>query len=876
MRTSSRLRALRLAVPLPRGAGAVVAAAAMAALLEPGMTRAWADDVPPPPPPPRRGLAGATAGPSAEAALLGDLSESKLDGAERVIAAVGGIKQPVWVKLPGFEIRCDAIVLWGHKDRLDGALRGGQVDGKRSGDLAPRDVLGPVLHAVYAEGSVFVKRDTHVIRAERCFLDFAQNKAWIVDATIEGNRAVRPGHDVPMILRAKHVRGLAEGRYAAEDASFTACSYDHPHLEFTTSDLTVDFADARQDFETAWWPTVRADTPLGASLPVLAIPKLGGALGDHPVQTFEYSTSNRYGVTLGLGFGGKIKEEDGTVWGTWQVLPRYRSARGAGLDFELDHEHRNEAGGVVGGFSFDGTYQFDHQRDDDFSGLAFDGTPGGRSQNDRGEFSLRFSQDPIAQSLLGARSHLDGQVQFSSDRGFLAEYDADRAMTGDTQETFVRLHSSAGAQAGSLLFSYRIQDEASYLLRDPFLTTFAQQTEYLPSASYHVINLPLLSPDATGLFPVNFSAEATAGLVDRRYDEDVADVFSLLGWKSEDVLRGTAAARITAPFEVGAFQVTPAFGGSLYAVDDANGFGTATGLDDDGQGRSSAFAGLRIGTEFHRTWADACVEALDLRGIRHVVSTDVHWFNRFSVSDEGAGQFQLNDLQDALSEQNVVSWRLRNRFQTKRDGELVDWLDVESRFLWRAKDLDEAPGSIAFGVREEFAQPLDRLDFPGEDRYFAASREGSAYFQNRLRMQLLRNVWLMGESDHDMQANRTETSAAGMRWFLTESFSTYVGRRTIKGDSAIWTFRGDWRLSEKWGVGLEFQEDTKADRGLRSRLSLFRRSHDFTIAVEFESERLLDESGIGLAIYPHDWLVSKDDPFSRRRPLDYAAQRWYR
>jgi hypothetical protein len=48
------------------------------------------------------------------------------------------------------------------------------------------------------------------------------------------------------------------------------------------------------------------------------------------------------------------------------------------------------------------------------------------------------------------------------------------------------------------------------------------------------------------------------------------------------------------------------------------------------------------------------------------------------------------------------------------------------------------------------------------------------------------------------------------------------------------------------------------------------------MAIEFESDGQLDETGVSFVLYPHDWIVRKDDPFSRRRPLDFDALRWYR
>jgi len=502
--------------------------------------------------------------------------------------------------------------------------------------------------------------------------------------------------------------------------------------------------------------------------------------------------------------------------------------------------------------------------------------------NDRGNVRLRWRhhlENGPAGDLFGRGWDLDASLAWYSDRGYLPEFDQDAALTDEQQETYLRLGKSWGVSAFSILGSTRLEDEAVALLRrsdDLFRTDYALQTESLPAASWHLVNYPLLRQEATGLVPVNVSAQLGAAALEREWDDVTEDFLATTtGWRSERVLRGDAEGRVTMPFELGPIQVTPAFGGSLLATDRANGYANAgTDAAEDSQVRSAGFYAVRVGSEAHATF-DVSNDFLDLHGLRHVISPEGQWFHRFHV-DEDPLTFQTNDLVDELVEQNVVSFRLRNRLQTKREGRMVDWLDYEFRFLWYADETTGTGGSL-LGLREDFAQPLQRLDFPGEDKYLRATREGSAFHQHRMRMQVRPDLWLMGEADYDMQRNDLETTGAGVRYFATRQFSVFLGRRTIDEDSDIWTVRGDYVLSDRWAFAGEFQKDTDdSDQGLRTRVGLYRRSHDLTIAVEFESERLLDETSLSFVLYPHHWLARKDDPFSKRRPLDFEALRWYR
>jgi len=221
----------------------------------------------------------------------------------------------------------------------------------------------------------------------------------------------------------------------------------------------------------------------------------------------------------------------------------------------------------------------------------------------------------------------------------------------------------------------------------------------------------------------------------------------------------------------------------------------------------------------------------------------------------------------------MASFRVRNRLQTKRQGEVVDWLDYEFRYLTLLDDFDGQRSLL--GYREDLPQPLQRLDFAGQDKYIGRD-SGGIYHQHRARMQILPDVWLAGEGDYDMDDNRWETTMGGVRWRVDDQLSLYTGRRAIRDDSRVWTFRADYRLTQKWVLSLHQQENTRNNRRFDTRVTLYRRAHDLTFALEFESDNQLDETSISVAIYPNDWLGSQGDPLASKRDLDYEAMRWYR
>jgi hypothetical protein len=843
-----------------------------------------------PPPPPMKPPEGAETtqpvefpDPSAADFLgfaTGDDSEFLVVGDERVLAATGNVTQPLWIKLPGFELRCESLVMWGDRDRLASAVE------RRRETLTganPDTILGPLVHAVYAEGAVYARMNTQVIRADRVFLDFVGGKAYLVNAELKGETQ---GHGkvraVPLTVRAEIIRASSRNQYRAENAEITTCSYADPHFAFKTSSVDVDYSDGWATVETAWWPTLHADTVLGDDTPIFVLPKIGGnsGLASIPIQSVALSHGSRFGTSVLTTWGGDIRRDDKSRWGEWRLHLDERSARGPGAGLDVSHEAKpTRPGGPHDSFEFSGYWQRDDNDTDSFSDRAFDGgTDKSENRRNRGFahlFGRSYVENDAITDLVGKGWRVDSEISYYSDRGYLPEFDRAKSETAKEQETYVQALKTWGNQGVSLLASYRLNDQAAALDKEPgdlLLTNYENQTQYGPSATYHLINQPILSADATGLFPLNLSVQASVANVERKYDDRLANrIDDTTGWRGEWVRRGDLETRVTAPFSVGDVHFNPSFGGSILGVDDANGFDRQK---DGGDARWSGFYGLRGDAQAWRAWPGVASSVLDLDGLRHVASLDGQYFDRYQVSDQ-PNSYQANDLIDELAEQRIGSVRLRNRLQTKRDGEVIDWLDVETRFLYFF-DKAQATGASPFGVREDFAQPLENLDFPGESKYTTKERDGSGFWQHRARLEFLRGLWLVGEADYDMQAQALETSAAGVRWAADKRASFYVGRRTIHSDSAIWTERMDYRLSNRWGVEVEYQQDTKENKGLHSNLSLYRRAHDYTLAVEYKADSQSNDRSVWFAVYPNEWAGGRTDPFSLRRPLDFDALKWYR
>src|SRR6185436_10682456 len=94
-------------------------------------------------------------------------------------------------------------------------------DGGLAGELQS-EVAG-----VYLRGNVVLTRGERMIRASELYYDFENDRALILDAVM---RAMAPGRDVPIYVRAKEVRELSKTEYFARKAMISSSEFYTPHV----------------------------------------------------------------------------------------------------------------------------------------------------------------------------------------------------------------------------------------------------------------------------------------------------------------------------------------------------------------------------------------------------------------------------------------------------------------------------------------------------------------------------------------------------------------------------------------------------------------------------------------------------------------------
>jgi len=773
------------------------------------------------------------------------LASGDLEDGELVICLVEGVT----LSRGTFSLEARNTVLWCDNERLrkeggplgdlarpvEGAAEGavpapGAKPDKPRVDVPAdlREALGDVVHALYAEGDVKFTLETRTIRTERLYIDFRRGILTTGKVQMTASLGIPSrGMALPLVVRAAKMRQVSHDTFRLEDAAYTTCNFAEPHFEFRCTELDITMHEETRTF------TGYRNVLWVEGIPCFYLPVLSGSstLSARPLKTATYRASNRFGSEFLLTWGDDISVS-GSRWGEWTVHTDWRTRRGGGIGPEVKYDYGDYEGELKT------YYQKDRARTDEFDDSLV-------PREDRGRVQWEH-RHKLAKNL-----RLDLSLFDFSDRNFQQEYYKEEALEDRDPESYAYLRYAKGRDFATLSGKIRIDD-------------FRTETEEKPEVALRRIGAraPGSLVPSWLLDRVTYSVDVRGGSYERKVDEATAAI------QGEAVSRADAVARVEGLKWVGPVSFSP-FGtaGSTFT-----GGGDLAGRDRD-ERRGDLAAGIRAHVEARREFQGVESRLFDLKGLRHVVDLEGMYYDRWTVSGDSSPLDPV-DRVDALEEVRVGSLRFRNRLQTMRAGQRVDWIDLELRGLWFPSGLEGQSSPLRF--REEGLEEARFQDFVGEEKYRARTlAQELGPYEADMRVRLREGLFLLGEGEYDPDRHRLATSVEGVRWFVVPQFSVYLGRREILDDSDIYTVSADWFLSPRWTLHASNQTDRANDEGLKTEIGLRRIWHDFVLEVTFKSDQTTDDRSLAFSLIPSALFESPTSP-DKLGKLDYDAQRWYR
>jgi len=727
------------------------------------------------------------------------------------------------------ELHANAAVIYLNSDKLGegvGDLFGeGKGDKKKTptsmqSDLPPeqeapltgsakdqRTAAADWVSSVYLEGDVILTRGQRMIRAERLYYDFREDRALILDVVA---RALEPDQGLPIYVRSARVVQLSENEYSATNAQITSSEFHTPHMSIGAREVTLIDKTPRNAMGQITGVQAGTYTAKDTTLNMDGTPLLYW-----PVSKGDFSSDRQAFKSAKFGYQSDWGGIFETEWYLFNLLglqqPQgydaslrldYYTERGPGVGIDADYV-RDDYYGLLRSY-----YINDHGTDD------LGGMRGGNPDTEnRGRFLLRHRQ------LLPQRWELTFEGSYLSDDQYLEWYDRNEYENGKEQETLVSMLKRQDNWEFYSILKYRINE---------FLT----QTERLPDTRFAIVGEPL-SPFATAYH------DSRVGVV--RYRPDERRFFN--GQYRLDntgatgsVLRADTREEVEFPLPdewFGPVKITPYLMARGTAWDDSP---NIHNHDRGGIQRAFGEYGVRSSVMAEKTDTNIESEAFDLHQLRHIIKGDVTAWNSHT-NERPPSLTPFTPGVETIDDFGGVLLGLRQRLQTKRGGagkwRTVDWItmDLEAGFF-----NNKTPGVRTHGDVVS-QRPEDSLS--------------SNFIAGNLQYRLSDTTVVVYDGVYDIDRGNMGTSNISLAVERDPRLSYFVGWRYIHDtDNNLLGLGTNYKLNEKHSLAIREYYDIDAQRNLTTEVTYIRKWPRWYTAISFDTDRALDQVGVNLSIWP--------------------------
>lgn len=746
----------------------------------------------------------------------------------------------------------------------------GNVHLERGGAVITCDaaILWTAEREAYLEGHVLYRTGKSVVEAERAYVRWTSVKdeatgreKTTVDRSFLFNAVVhwseRPDR-ITWHIRAEEVLQTDVRRFLARGSLvMSPCQFHEPHTFFRATEVEL-VTDERLIAQNITYHA------RGVSLPPLWVfpiywPKLYIPLGwEWPQIRLEVGRSSRFGFYLRSEVLYQLPERlFGSLEAEVGVRLDYFSKRGFayGGSFEYRSADKPPPDTVLGRDLVRGRIEAYHLPDD--------------RGEDAKEFQLgttnRYRIKAFHSQDFPSGLELDLEYQRYSDAGFRQEFFREDYEREKPMENRGYLKYASGPFAGYLHLRFR---NAKWL----------DSTEYLPQIGFNIFSYPLvgnllytghfelahirrrlsvlrLDP---GQLPTDPVYEAIRRHWNFFFDGDPDYPIMPLESTPQEYMsdrrrlwRFNTYHQLAYPFDAGPFHFEPfaAYRGTYYSDT----------LDGGSAWRSILIYGLRANTQFWRAWDDVRVNHpwLQINGVRHVIVPEIRFLtiqkpsvttDELILTDDTdfyqpprdpryafpARPYRPYDTYalafgdiDAIVPVSLVNLSLRNRWQTRREGRPVDFLEITPRVTYYFK-----------GDRDNFGK--SRGDWSIDTRFSPV--HGVYAFLDFGR----KVCGTPGEHD----AKEVTYINSGVAIQVSDRWSLALSQRHEGSYADVYAASLVYQVNPKWRIDLNYEANTERGGSNNFGIRITRDMHDWLVQFVFQNDTSGLQNLIGVNIQP--------------------------
>jgi hypothetical protein len=571
-------------------------------------------------------------------------------------------------------------------------------------------------------------------------------------------------------------------------------------------------------------------TMQASGVPFFYWPYLSGDTGETPLR----------GIAAGYG-----NKEGGVMRTSWDLFSLTNTKKPDGVDLTGDIDFRGIHGPAVGeNLTYDRPEAFgkldsyflphdtgDNQIDNRET-ISFDGEP-------RGYALWRHRQ------ILPDHWELSAEAAYVSDPTFLEQYFSTEAESSKPYETSLYLKRQEEDTSFSLLASYNLNE---FMAQTPALQAPGYFVDRLPEADYSMIGTSLWKDRLTyfgesraGMVRIQVGTDAPSarGFTDQQSlavfgipaEETFAQAFGAKNVPTDARFRFDTRHEIDAPTKMGFLDVVPYVGGRFtgYSSD----FEAFNGTDDTS--RFWGTVGVRLSTEFSRSYDSVDSSLLDVHRLRHIIQPNGDFF--LSGSTINSEELPIYDPDvEAIYSGPGAKFGLRNILQTQRGGEgqtrSVDWLVVNTDILLMQQQAQNSP--IARWV-----------DFRPEDSF------GGDHFHADVMWMVSDTLAAIGELTESLYDGSVEQWRVGGTLQHSPVLTSFMDYTEIQALGSRHLSAGfNYKITTKYTLGVAYSIDLGHNEDQTIDLTLTRKLSRWKLVLLAHFDALNDENSFGVVLIP--------------------------
>jgi hypothetical protein len=685
------------------------------------------------------------------------------------------------------------------------------------------------VHIIYTSAG-YVKGEQR-LTADRAYYEFLSDRAILTNAIVH---TVDIKRQVPVILRAKVLRQIAQGEYKGEKAEFTTSSFALPTIA-----IAADRIYARNEVESdgtqeTYYKANSVTLPV-FGVPIFYWPVLSGNADNQAGAMRDIGLENRNN----FGFG------PNTEWGLFQTLGMTPS-KDVDAAYRLDYY--SERGPGLG---LSAAYQGGNITDTTRQSESFNGDFKAYMVEDKGTDDL--NRGPIKD---GSGERVRGRILWEHTHYFPDGWEAQLRAGYVSDATFLeqwyrRDYETELPLSVSGYIKHQQETEATTVLVDiqpsRVVTTsdMAQEqfeVERYPEVGYRRIGDGVLNNQLT-FFSDNTAAAlkfqvSQTSLVDQGYNPKAGIIPGLpaegtTGVFPHTLYRENFREEIDYPITAGPIRVVPYGMGILTQYSNSPNSGEIT--------RLLAGAGARFSTSFWKVDPNAESDLFDIHQIRHIITPEVNLFTSAqNISHDSV--YIYDDQIDGVNAVSVAQIGLRQTWQTKRGapGE------------WRNTDVFSLNVEANFFADKPPAKFLNPSNFRG---LFYASLPEASIPRNSVNAdaswRISDETVVLADMSENLDTGTLATAAIGVLVRRDVRLSYFVENRYVQDLNAnITSFHIDYNLTNKYALGIDQSFNFSNSQDVSSGISLRRSFDNLFLTISWYRDLTTNVNSFSVQITP--------------------------